>query len=413
MPTSAQYIKWPLGLTLGIAAIAGAMMLALIELVPNAISPEQIGEMRSAVITVGVAFIIVIIVGVSIVVNVIYRQAENKELAYNLLFDSTPVAMWVYDLDTFKFLRVNEAAVSLYGYSKEEFYKMDIFKVRPLEERHKVVEVIKTMVPGVKKAGVWVHQTKAGDAIKVNVTSWSTTFDNRRARFVICEEVTKKLSDATKLVQTSYTLNDLFEGISEGLILGGSDGKLIKWNSACYTILNSNPDEMAQADFTKDLDLGHPDQIVSSILQSGVNSKSRSWLHYSQKANKWLNLSLYPVGLGVALYIKDVSADQERSMQDKKYLKDIEEMAWLISHKLRRPVASLIGITDLLEQPNAEEEFQKMLISKLRPLSSEIDLVLSEVSQRTYTLNRVRTGLEHEDPIHSDFFVPYTGSTDL
>ncbi len=49
---------------------------------------------------------------------------ENTLLApeeSQLFFESNPQPMWVFDPDTFAFLAVNEAAVRLYGYSREEF----------------------------------------------------------------------------------------------------------------------------------------------------------------------------------------------------------------------------------------------------------------------------------------------------
>ena len=44
---------------------------------------------------------------------------------YEILFESNPFPMWIYDLETLKFLAVNDAALLKYGYSKEEFGEMD------------------------------------------------------------------------------------------------------------------------------------------------------------------------------------------------------------------------------------------------------------------------------------------------
>ena len=51
--------------------------------------------------------------------------AEHGRLAseqqYRLLFDSNPHPMWVFDVETLAFLAVNDAAVRLYGFSRDEF----------------------------------------------------------------------------------------------------------------------------------------------------------------------------------------------------------------------------------------------------------------------------------------------------
>src|SRR5262249_11988479 len=43
---------------------------------------------------------------------------------FQLLFDSNPHPMWVYDAETWRFLAVNDAAIDHYGYTREEFLAM-------------------------------------------------------------------------------------------------------------------------------------------------------------------------------------------------------------------------------------------------------------------------------------------------
>ena len=46
---------------------------------------------------------------------------RGSEQRYRLLFEANPHPMWVYDVETLRFLAVNEAATANYGYSAEEF----------------------------------------------------------------------------------------------------------------------------------------------------------------------------------------------------------------------------------------------------------------------------------------------------
>ena len=49
----------------------------------------------------------------------LHRSLERSEERYRMLFESNPLAMWVYDIQTLGFLAVNEAAVRRYGYARE------------------------------------------------------------------------------------------------------------------------------------------------------------------------------------------------------------------------------------------------------------------------------------------------------
>src|SRR5256885_4434877 len=49
---------------------------------------------------------------------------------YRMLFESSPLPMWVLDDESLRFVAVNDAALTLYGYSREEFLKMSAADLR-------------------------------------------------------------------------------------------------------------------------------------------------------------------------------------------------------------------------------------------------------------------------------------------
>ena len=59
------------------------------------------------------------------------RESEER---YRMLFERNPQPMWICDMESHAFLVVNDAAVAHYGYSREEFQKMTIESIRPLED---------------------------------------------------------------------------------------------------------------------------------------------------------------------------------------------------------------------------------------------------------------------------------------
>src|SRR5207302_7505702 len=44
--------------------------------------------------------------------------------AHQMLFDSNPVPMFFFDIDTLACIAVNDAALALYGYSRDEFLRL-------------------------------------------------------------------------------------------------------------------------------------------------------------------------------------------------------------------------------------------------------------------------------------------------
>src|SRR5687767_11971600 len=82
------------------------------------------------------------------------------ELSDQLLFHAHPLPMWVYDLETLRFLDVNEAACRKYGYTRGDFLAMSIRELRPGEDVAAVEESVRTMPATSFGAGIWRHRLK-------------------------------------------------------------------------------------------------------------------------------------------------------------------------------------------------------------------------------------------------------------
>lgn len=125
------------------------------------------------------------------------KQAEAElrasEERYRLLFKNNPHPMWVYDLETLKFLAVNQAAIQHYGYTRNEFLNMTVADIRPPEDVPKLLENISQVDVGIEFAGVWQHLKKDGTIIDVEITSYALIFDSRKAELVLAHDVTCRL----------------------------------------------------------------------------------------------------------------------------------------------------------------------------------------------------------------------------
>ena len=79
--------------------------------------------------------------------------------------------MWVYDLQTLQFLEVNEAAISHYGYSGDEFRQMRIADIRPPEDVSLLLEHLHQERPALQRTGQWRHRLHDGRIIDVEIAS--------------------------------------------------------------------------------------------------------------------------------------------------------------------------------------------------------------------------------------------------
>ena len=89
------------------------------------------------------------------------REAEKN---YRLLFEGNPNPMWVFEAKTHRFLLVNDAAVTSYGYSRDEFLAMVIEDLGAAEEADRLNFVLtdSELQTGLRNIGIWRHARKDG-----------------------------------------------------------------------------------------------------------------------------------------------------------------------------------------------------------------------------------------------------------
>ena len=97
-------------------------------------------------------------------------------MQYRLLFENNPLPMWVFDCKTLKFLAVNEAAIRLYGFSRQEFLSMTIADIRPEEDIPALLKATAQPIHGLREVTLWRHRKKDGTIIDVEIVSHELDF---------------------------------------------------------------------------------------------------------------------------------------------------------------------------------------------------------------------------------------------
>src|ERR1700733_1816157 len=54
---------------------------------------------------------------------------ESPISAVSILFNGNPLAIWIYDANTFQFLDANESALSQYGYTRDAFLRLTLSNI--------------------------------------------------------------------------------------------------------------------------------------------------------------------------------------------------------------------------------------------------------------------------------------------
>lgn len=136
--------------------------------------------------------------GVGVIIDITERKRAEQalresEARYRQMFQANPHPMWLYDLETLRFLAINAAAVTHYGYSEAEFLTMTIADIRPEEDVPRLLEKIRQLKGDAQHhAGAWRHRKKDGTLIDVEISSHLLEYEGRRAKVVLANDITER-----------------------------------------------------------------------------------------------------------------------------------------------------------------------------------------------------------------------------
>lgn len=113
-------------------------------------------------------------------------------LGFRMLFANNPQPMCICDIETLRFLAVNDAACTQYGYTRRQFRKLTIADIRPPEDRLVLRAHLASANPSTHVSGSWRHLRADGSIIEVEVASREIVYEGRDAVLVSLQDVTDR-----------------------------------------------------------------------------------------------------------------------------------------------------------------------------------------------------------------------------
>jgi len=278
------------------------------------------------------------------------RKNEEK---YRLLFDNNPQPMWVYDLETLNFLEVNNVATLKYGYTREEFLKMNLTDIRPAEELEKLINNVRQEFEEYSSSGEWIHKNKNGDIFTVEIISHSINYNNRSAKLVLANDITDRIKAENSVKKTRDLLVTTLETMTDGFVSLDKDWRYTYMNQFAGEIFGRNPEEMIGKHIWTEFPEG-VGQPFHKAYEKAINEQCFVQLEeYYPPYNKWFANRIFPSADGLSIFFQDIT---DRKLAEKA-LKESEEKFRIMFEN--SPVGrSIIGFDGTM---NVNEAFCEML----------------------------------------------------
>ena len=345
-----------------------------------------------------------------------------SEEQYKSLFYNNPDPLWIYDINTLRFVAVNNAAIEKYGYSRREFRQMTIKDIRPEKDYQKLQESIASMKSmGFRITDYWQHIKKNGDIILVSIRSHRIKFNNQDCAMVMPVDVTDKLKQEERLQLAYETERQLSEALQENIILIKQSLEekkqladivdrinnivvitdkhgIITWVNQAFTnftgytfeeVVGKTPDIL----HGPDTDTETQRRITEAVKRNQFIDFEI--LNYTKNGREyWVQLNISPIfdeQNQSEKYISIQNDITERKLREHKIQeqnKTLRKLAWTNSHAIRKPVASIMGLINLCEETTDMDEIKALQLLLLH-CAEELDRVTREIGDE---INRSEAG---------------------
>lgn len=129
---------------------------------------------------------------------------KRREQSFRLLFESNPMPMWVFDVETRKFRSVNDAAVSHYGYDRATFLSMELQDLWPKDEWEEHSRALVGVGDVYNSGRNWRHLKADGSEIEVLTFGRRVAFQDHDSFLVSAVDITERRKAEARIAYMAH-----------------------------------------------------------------------------------------------------------------------------------------------------------------------------------------------------------------
>ncbi len=350
---------------------------------------------------INASFIAVSAVLIYFIIRHHLSRSNTYSTQYRQLFYEHPVPMWIYQWGTLKFLAVNNAAVSKYGFSRKEFEAMDILSIREPSSIPAVLDDVNRTNKNLDYRGIWQHRKKNGELFYVELYSHTTRYNGKEARIVMAIDIDSEVRTTIKAkdIGTRYEL--LAQVTQDCIYYWDLPSGRVTRNHGPATMFGYKEEETVEhVDWWKER--VHPEDIQQvmdsfreSLLSRGMHWNAAYRFRCADGSYKYvldrahILYNDHGEAMRVIGAIQDVDESMRHEEERRQFIRllqeqneKLQEIARINSHEIRRPVSNIMGILAMLDLEKNEPGLNGRLFGLLQQSTAELDATLFRIRDK-------------------------------
>lgn len=323
-------------------------------------------------------------------------------LQYYRVFDEHPIPMWIYEYGTLRFLAVNRAAIEKYGYSKKEFLSLTIKDIRNPKEVDKLLDNVRLRCNGKRYRGIWKHRKKDGTEFFVELYGHDGYYLGRKTRIIMAVDIDEQIKESVEAREIAQRYDLLSKATNDAMFDWDAQQDNVVWNHGLYSIFGYAL-QTAATTMAWWQDKLHPED--KEIIVKAFQQKMQGTDDYFEAQYRLICANgIYKTVLGRAYIIREngvvvrmvgLIQDIDHIVEKRQIIqrlqeqnKGLREIARINSHEVRKPIVSILGITQLFDKSHEDKSLNNQLIDWLHTSTSELDEIIHKLEEKVREIEK-------------------------
>lgn len=340
------------------------------------------------------------------------QKQKESDQRYRNLVESLPLGMGIHQKG--KLVYVNEYAVSLLeANSVDELIGRHVLEFVHPEELSAIKERMKSVMMGHPIVGVKERfVTLRGNEIIVETSAHPFTFFGEPAVQLIVRDITEQTKTQEAIRKTELLFSELFNSSPMAIVLLDSNGNVDRVNKGFEQMFGFTISELKGKSLNEFI-VPSALEAEGNDLNSVISSDQVVRLETTRVRRDDVQLSV--IIYGVPVHLEDeaigifgvyVDITEQKQIEEELKVRNIEldNFVYKVSHDLRAPLSSVLGLVNLAQHPRNEDD-PKAYLKIIGERVNQLDNFISDVLSHSKNLKlEIKNGLIRFDEIVNTAF---------
>jgi PAS domain S-box-containing protein len=330
------------------------------------------------------------------------NQKQDKYGEWMVFSNAMDEVFFSVDMVNHRVIQISQACEKLYGYSQADFLSnyMFWFELIHPDDRHIVEREDEILKRGEQVKNEYRVIRRDGEVRWVE--NKIIPFIGHGGKLIrvdgITRDITRRKVDEDALRKSEANLRTVFDNTDTAYVLFDTEMNIISFNALAQKFSEEqNRKKLKVNKPIKDYFTEERWQYVQGVIKKVAAGETVSYeLSFTKDDGRvqwhevrWVNVQdSEKQNRGFILANKNITEAKLAALEREKitsdliqHNKDLEQFTYIISHNLRAPVANIIGLSEMLKEPDIDETAKEEVLDRISQSVKNIDNVIKDLNQ--------------------------------